>query len=247
MPSIQEILAQSAPQEPRDLPPSEFLRALVQAERPSEVLPFPRNGADGKPLCEYRMQILTQQQIDQARVAAERYTHERLKNGGKLTDEQVTAVRKEAWEDIYENALQCELLVLAMREVSAVSQPVSMQGSEQITGYPMLFRSARQIRELLTTDETAALVHTYTVIQHKYGPLWRTLSDEECDALIEKVTTGAESYPFSGLGPLALVQLATSFAWRCRNLKTAIGSLGSDSSDTPTSDGPKTDEPRPAV
>ncbi|MFA4900969.1 MAG: hypothetical protein WC563_15730 [Brevundimonas sp.] len=242
MPSIQEVLANAAPSQPKELPPTEFLRALISAERPSEVLPFPRCDVEGKPLCEYRMQILTQQQLDQARVGAERYTHERLKNAGKLTDSEVAAVRKEAWEDIYENALCAEVLAVAMREVAIVELQAGGLSQETFRKYPPLFTSARQIRELLTTDETAALFSAYTVVQHKYGPMWRTLSETECDDLIEKVTVGAEEYPFSGLGLLALVQLATSFAWRCRTLKIAIGSHGSDSSDTPTESGPKTSD-----
>src|SRR5512133_4270209 len=112
--NVLEKLAKSAPGAgpPSDVEPTELLRKLMAVERPSEVLPFPRNDADGKPVFSYRMRILTQWELDQARMSAERYTADRLKTVHKLNDAQVAQVRREAWSEIYEDAKACELLCI---------------------------------------------------------------------------------------------------------------------------------------
>ncbi len=200
--------------------PSELLRRLMDSRRPSQVLPFPRINDDGQPVCSYTMRILTQAELDEARANAERYTRGKLKETQKLTDEQVNAVRREAWSEIYEDAKCIELLYLACRQPDDVSRP--------------LFVAPRQIRELLTHDEAAALFSAYEAAQYRFGPQWRTMSEAECDQLIGKLVEGASSYPLLHLGPGALAQLVVSLAFQNAALKTATGSSGSPSSNTAT-------------
>lgn len=230
--NVQELLAKgSAESTPQD-PPSVLLARLMATERPSEVLPFVRNGADGQPLFDYRMCVLTQHELDQARASAERYTRETLKSANKLTDEQVASVRKEAWSEIYEDAKCFELLRLAMREKNIVEAKVGMQSDDVIRKYPPLFNSTKQARDLLTTDEAASLFNAYTNVQERYAPLWHMLTDAECEALIDRLVEGAGSSPFLHLGQGTLIQLVASLVFHLRALKTGTGSAGSPSDDT---------------
>lgn len=228
--NVQELLAREATSAgpPADVPPSRLLAMLMATERPSEVRPFVRNGADGKPLFEYRMQILTQQELDTVRAKAENYTRECLRQTNKLTDEQVSAVRREAWSEIYEDAKCFELLRIAMREVTIVEAQAGGLSSETFRKYPPLFTSTRQMRDLLTTDEAASLFHEYEAIQFRYGPMWRLLTDDESEAWIERIVEGAGSFPFLALLPGERARLTVSLAFALRRLKIAIGSLGLD-------------------
>lgn len=196
--------------------PSQLLVRLMDSRRPNELLPFPRLDDDGKPLFSYRMQILTQAELDEARANAERYTREKLKETQKITDEQVASVRREAWSEIYEDAKCVELLYLACRDPEDVTKP--------------LFVAPRQIRTLITRDEAAAMFAAYEATQYRFGPQWRMLSDEECEKLIGKLEEGASAYPLLHLGPGALAQLVVSLVFQKHALKTVIGSSGLPSS-----------------
>jgi hypothetical protein len=219
MPSIQEILALASDPTPQQQPvdASELLQLLMKSERPSEVLPFPRNDAAGNPVCQYRMLVLSQAELDQARASADRHTREILK--GKPTDEQSSAARAHAWKQIYDDAVCCEALCIAMREVKPVD------GTDP-PKYRPLFTSARQVQTLLTTDECSALFNALEAVQHRYGPTFRILTDEQTEAVIEQLVTGAGSYPLASLQPGELVQLVISIAFLCRNLRTGTGSPG---------------------
>lgn len=237
--NVQEKLAQiqgtTAPAER----PSELVSRLMATERPSEVLPFPRNDANGKPLFSYRMCVLTQQELDSARSNAEKYTREMLRATNKgFTDEQIANVRHEAWTEIYEDAKCYELLRVAMREVDFTEAKVGMGSEETIRKFLPLFSSVKQMRDLLTTDEAIELFNAYSNVKARYAPLIMELTDDECEAWIEKLTEGAESYPFLHSAREVLIQLVVSMAYRLRASKTATGSSGSPSSDTPTEPSP---------
>lgn len=214
--NVEQILkAQGGPSlgPPTDIPASELLQKLQSVERPSELVPFPRNDADGKPLFQYRCRILTQSEIDQAVANAERHARQVLKEGSaSLTDEQIAHVRKEAWEEIYNNAKCVELIYASARDPS--------------NNLP-LFATAAQIRKLLTADEAAAMFHAYTAVQFKLGPQWRVLSASEIEEWIDALTTGVGVYPLAHLEPGPLAQLAHSLAYHLRALKTGTGSAGS--------------------
>lgn len=230
--NVQELLAKNAPTAgpPSDVEPTELLRLLMATERPSEVLPFPRNGADGKPLFQYRMVVLNQLELDQARISSERYTRDRIKADHKLTDDQLNQVRREAWLEVYEDAKCCDLLCTAMREVEPT------EGK-----YRQVFTSANKVRELLTNDEIAMLMESYTTIKMKYGPLWAELSDDELETWLDILERGATAAPLCSLSHAGLVQLTVSLAARLSTLKTDSSSDGLQSPEPLTSDSQTSD------
>lgn len=217
MSALESRLAGRDPSPPKDVEPSELVRRLMDTKRPSEVVPFPRNDDDGVPIAEVRLIVLTQYEIDCCCANAEVYTRKMLKELHKLTDEQTNSVRREAWEEIYNNAKCVEVLYEACREAGDVSKRA--------------FVAPDSLRKLMTTDEAASLFRSYEVVQYKFGPLWRVLSDAEIEQWIEKLTAGVGAYPLAGLAPGALVQLVISMAFRLRSLKIDTGSSGSPSSD----------------
>ena len=216
--NISEALKGKGP--PKDVAPNALVAKLVQAEAPSEVLPFPRRDADGNPLFEFRMKVLTQQEIDIACANAERHTRTVLREKADLSNEDVKHVRVEAWDEIYQNARLIELLFHACKQVDDIKRG--------------LFDAPGQLRKLLTADECAALFQMYVNVQYRYGPQWQELTEEEIDQWIDVLTEGIGSR-----APLALLQLqqgqlaalVTSLAYRLRSSKTDTGSYGSPSTD----------------
>lgn len=210
-----------------DVKPSELVRRLMDSKRPSEVLPFPRTDADGKPIFEYQMMVLTQEELDSCIANAERYTRTTIsdKTG---SNEDISNVRREAWSEIYENAKCVELLYEAMRQPDDINK--------------RLFMSPSEIRRHLTIDECALLFKSYEAVQFRFGPIWKLLSDDEIEAWVTTLSEGASSYPLEHMGQGALTQLVISLALRLHMLRTAIVSSGSPSEDGATSTSPQSND-----
>lgn len=208
----EDILATGEHGPAKDVKPSDLFRALSDVEPPNEVVPFPRLGADGKPVFDFRMRVLTQREIDSATLNAERYAARLLKEDYGLGREDVRDMRKEAWQEIFDNARLVELLFVACRDMDDVRRP--------------LFDTPATMRRLLTADELAALFHTYTTLQFRFGPQWRLLDDAEVESWISRLEEGADFYPLAALGPGLQAQLLVSMAFRLRDLKQDTGSSG---------------------
>lgn len=202
--------------------PSALLQILIASEPHSEVLPFPRKGANGEPLFDYRMRVLKQSEIDVCAASAEQHARRVFRGDKEAVGDDIARVRAEAWDEVYRSAKVVELLFHACRDAENPKRP--------------LFDTPGQIRELLTVDECAALVMAYDMVQAKFGPLWSALTDEELEKWIELLVKGADLRPLSRLAPSALAQLAISMAFRLRVLKTDTGSFGSPSLDGESDD-----------
>jgi len=197
-----------------ELRPSEAFRVLSAKERPTELVDFPRFDEAGKPLFQFRFQILTQYEIDSASAAAEEYTRRRLKDK-RFTQQDIAEMREESWREVYDNARLVELLFIAMRDDSDIKQS--------------LFSHPDELRKLLTADELAQLFHSYTAVQFKFGPLWRMLDENEIDELVDHLTAGVGASPLAGLAHGQLIQLVLSMASRLSSLRIDTGSAGSPS------------------
>lgn len=218
---IQKALTSAAQSQKEEVKPNELVRKLMAAEAPSEILPFPRNGIDGKPLFQYRMRVLTAMELDGCIVDAERYTHDTFKKNGKRPDgEDMGAVRGDGWSEVFNNAKAIEILLRACRQIE------SKTNSKGKTYYEPLFLSGEQMRGLLTKDELAALFNAYSDVQFRYGPIFRMMSDAEVDAMVSRLEEGLDQYPLPGLPHELLVILCVSLASRVQSLKTGITSSG---------------------
>lgn len=206
---------------PAEVTPSALFRALSDRARPHLLVPCPRLDDDGKPLGEYWLQVLTQSEVDDARIDAERYVARRA--AARKTERDLGEINQEAWRDMYSSALMVELIYRAARDATDASRP--------------LFSSPEEIRKALTSDEIVGMVNAYDALQHRFGPLWRTFTDDEVDQWVDTLAKGAEDLlgPLSSLSQGALAQLIVSMARLLAPSPTAKSSAGSVSSTGSTS------------
>lgn len=210
---------------PRDIPPAKLFARMIDRARPHEVCPFPRLDDDGKPIGDYIMQVLTQAELDDATIDAEKYTklrqRERAKALGESEDD-ANRANVEAWREVFESARMVEVLWRACRRSEDASMP--------------LFQAPKQIRDNLSSQEITALVNTYDQVQHRFGPLYRSLTDAELDQWIKVLGKGAEEAlgPLGLLSPGQLVQLIVSLASRLQMSVTSTPSPGSESNESTT-------------
>jgi len=200
--------------------PNELVRKLMAREAPAEILPFPRNGIDGKALFDYRMRVLTQFELDACTVDAERYTRKQFLDKKTPGDEDLGAVKGEAWTEVFSNSKVVEVLQ------RACTQPEMKKNDSGIGYYPPLFQGCQQIRKLLTSDELGSLGDAYLNVQFKFGKLFRLMSADEVDEVVNQLEKGIDSYPLSHLEPGQLIVLVCSLAARNRALRIDTGSSG---------------------
>lgn len=196
---------------PTDMPAGDLFVALQEMPRPSRVYDFPRKGADGKTIGQFRIWVLTQNEQLQAGIAAERLVRSAFD----------VAKREEAgagYQNAYENAAAVELLFRACRKIDDVAQP--------------LFPSPKDIRAALTVDEVAVLMNSYLETTATLGPILANLSAEDTEAWIDRLVEGGSASPLPFFSPGAVQRLLTSMVGRLRRSSTGTSSSGSPPSAT---------------
>lgn len=201
---------------PADVPAGELLRKLMDSALPSEVIPWPRDGEDGKPIGQVAIRILTQDELDKCAANAERYVRNLLNSGIKDKSQGSERVNQAAWAELFETAKAVELLYIACRKHDDLGTP--------------LFRTPADIREFATPNEITHVLNAYMQLQFRFGPLWRLLTEEECDEWIRMLEAGADEYPLAQLSPGQLRLLVTSLVSRYGSLAMGKFSDGSQSS-----------------
>lgn len=194
---------------------------LCEMPRPSKVVDFPRKGADGEPVGQIAIWVLTQEEQSAAAAAAQNLTQKLVKDAPKRDD------ARAGYDDVYANVAAAELLFRACRKpgVPNLTQPA--------------FPSTEALRSKLTVDEVGALLNHYYTVQADLGPIVAHMSQEELDALVEKIAKSGERFPLDLLSPALLRILAFSLACRLHALRTATSSSGSP----PASDDSATEKP----
>lgn len=190
---------------------SELFRRISDKSPPFEILPFPRKDDDGEPIGHYRLQVLRQRDIDQAAAEAERYVRKAMQDGSDRPNQ-------EAWREVYDSALMVELTFRACRDKEDASQP--------------LFPSPQDIRSELTQSEIVHLTNSYQQLQHRFGPSFAILTEEETDEWLDALYHGGELDlgPLGCLSPGQLVQLIAGLASRLRKSPTDTSFAGRQSS-----------------
>lgn len=215
---------QTTREPPKDIPASQLFTRMMDRARPGDVCPYPRLDDDGNPLGEYRMQVLTQGELDDAFLDAEKYVKRRQKERAKAlgeNEEESQRGNQEAWREVFESAKMVEVIWRAARD--------------RETGRP-LFESPKQIRDNLSSQELTSLINAYDQVQHRFGPLYRSLTDTELEQWIQVLARGAEAAlgPLGLLSPGQLVQLIVSLASRLSTSPTSKPLPGSDSDESTT-------------
>lgn len=211
---------------PTDTVPSELFAKMIDRARPHVILDWIRTDDDGKPLGKFWMQVLTQSEIDNAQLNADLYIRRQLKSRAKVLGEEdakVAAMNQEAWREMYQSACMVEVVYAASRDINEPRKH--------------LFKTPDDIRDGLQPSEIAHLMNAYDTLQHKFGPLWRQLTDEEVESWLTLLEQGAED-SFGPLGLLShgqLVQLTVSLASHLSMLQTDKSCAGLQSPDGATS------------
>lgn len=207
---------------PNDVQPSELWLKLTQRPQPSEEIDFPGRDAGGKPLGKLRVRVLTSDEQDRARVAAQRHMTETRK---VRSDELPGEVMREVLGDAVARELLC-MACTGIEEIRA-AQP----GSAAV--YPRVFNRGDDLAKALSGPELAALFGSYLLVQEKYGPTERSIdSPEERDAWISRLVEGASRHPLARLPLPALHALAMSLAERAYSLSCILEFLLSTSPST---------------
>jgi len=214
---------------PEDVSPSELWLKLSESPRPSEVVDFPRKGANREPIGKVRIQVLPNEEHDAARIRAQTKLRERarLLGHGNLTN-----------EDMRAPGVAEVLGDMTAREVLAVACVAEKPFDEYAKPlrYPRIFPDAESIGATLSADELSVLFNLYVLVQNKYGPFEGNLSDDDQEAWIRRLEEGGETYPLASLPWPQLVALTSSLAVKVSSLYRILSSQWSSLPDTLRSD-----------
>ncbi len=175
-----------------DLKPADLWLAITAMPRPSRIVEFPRNGADGKPIGELRIQVLTQEEQILCSAEAERFTKKAIKDLPKGDEAQL------GYQNVYNNSAAVEVLFHACRKRDEAKDP--------------FFPSREAIRKVLTPDEVGVLMMHYYTAQAELGPIVAHMSEEEVDAWVARLGEGGSRFPLDFLSLDGLKDLAFSLA-----------------------------------
>jgi hypothetical protein len=193
---------------PTDIPASELWAKLSGRKRPYELVDFPQKDANGKPICQVAMRVLTQGEIIIAKAEATRFARKAIK-------EKFDAVEHVAgYDQVFEDACATELIYLACRDA---------KNPENVSAFP----NAVAVRAQLSSDEMAILVKSYSMVQLRLGPIQAYLSNEEYDAWIERLKVGGTELPLAYLSTeqqIGLIMYMVSLSANSQTDKSSVGS-----------------------
>jgi hypothetical protein len=208
---------------PTDVSASELFRKLQQAPRPSEVVDFPRKDGEGKAIAQVRIQVLTQEQHDEARERALHY---------------LTKKRGISREDLSTELMRQEMADAAVKEVLALAcLTVEPLPNTDPPRYGRQFPDGPSIGKTMTADEIGVMFTQYEMVQNRFGPYEGNVNTEdELNAWIKRLADGANAYPLAQCDWHQLVALTMSLARRSYTLSEILESQFSTLPDTSKSD-----------
>lgn len=198
---------------PKDIPASQLWLKLASAERPTKVVDFPRRDDQGRAVGQIRIRILTQEEQMTCATAAEEVAKAHIKDGRK---------GEIGYERLFTDALCIETLFRACRDADNPTAPA--------------FPPPKQMRTILTTEECSALFLHYLTIQLELGPNALSLSEEECEAWIDRLVEGGSAFPFDLLSSEQKKVLVLYMAYQLRPSpkdKSSDGEQPDESTDEP--------------
>jgi hypothetical protein len=202
---------------PKEDKPGDIWARITSTPRPSQLVPFPRNDADGQPIAFVRLEVLTYNEQQQANAAAEAEVRTYLKGDAAPKKDENNA----GYEYARREALQKHLLWRAAKK--------------QEDPRPF-FAQPNDIGQFLTPDEIGALVQHYLVLVQSTGPMFGSFESQEAmEAWAEAVARSGQFHPFALLSREDLTLLATSLASQRWNSAIASSSPGTSPEPTPTS------------
>lgn len=188
-------------QPPNDIEPSELWLKLCEPT-PSEVVDFPRKDRKGNPVGKVRIKVLRMEDHNRARLLATKALKESAKQFG-IGELDKNELESESVREVLGDLIAHELLCMAC--LSDKEQP-GLEDKDGNPTYAKIFHNPSAIRSTLTADETLVLFNAYRLVQYKYGPFERTITDDgDTEAWIQRLKEGGSAFP---LLALPLPQLA---------------------------------------
>lgn len=203
---------------PEDVSSNELLQMLLQRPRPSEVVDFPAFDKPNKK-GRIRIQVLTKDQHDKARMMARKRLKESAQTFGislDIRDENSAAV-----QGVEGDLAACEVLAMAAHTENAL--PGQDDGAPLVR-YGRIFTDGTEVGKVLTADEVAYLFAAYNIVQHKMGPHEAICSDEDVSMWVRRLVEGADTVPFLRLAAPQWAELLTKFATRLHELSGILES-----------------------
>lgn len=209
---------------PKDIADFDLFTRLSTAERPYELVDFPRlDPTTGEPVGKVAIVVLKEQEILQAQAAATKFAHENL---------QLRYAQNEpdaGYCEVLNNALASEILQRAVRK--AIPDPDAPGSWIAKTNLPV-FVKAGDMRANLTHDEISCLYNSYAIVQRNLGPIASSLSKDECDAWLDKLEKGGSKHGLAFFSLGALIDLVQRSVERIAISRTEQSSAGSLPGDT---------------
>jgi hypothetical protein len=194
----------SAP--PKDVAPSDLWLKLTQRPRPKTVVPFPSKDKTigGESIGDVALWVLTESELHSVRANADKVAKEFCGATSKSGDL--------GYEDAYRNEAVFQLVCIACRNPSNLSQPA--------------FVHPKLARQILTTDEIAQLAMAYNAFRLESGPLVSEMTAEEMEAWLQVLREGGSRVPLARLSGEALSDLVMFLVSKLTP-STGTGSAGS--------------------
>lgn len=222
--------ATAAPAQAKEelLDASDLWLALMQVPRPTRLVPFPRSlPGTREAVGEVAIQPLTQGESIESNAAADDYVKSLFKDPQKREEVNL------GYNHSFGNELAIQHLWRACRNPKDLKKPA--------------FPSPKVMRMYLTEDELGVLYNHYLTVKSEVGPITATMSDEEYEAIVRRLSEGGNADPFDSLSWDQQRILVVSMASQLASYWTDTSSAGSqrDENTSPSSE-PKPSEESPS-
>jgi hypothetical protein len=192
---------------PTDLPADELVLRLAEAPFTSEVVDFPRRGADGNPIGRLRLKVLSARDVQTCKHAAQRSVGKRF-----LDLKEVAGYL--GLQDSTGSETSCEVLAK-----SCLSVEPGPDGKHR-----QIWRSGDAVAEALTSAEIAHLFALWVQAQNRFAGDERTLTEAEVTAWVERLKDGLALLPFLGIDSQLRDRLLCLLAERLSTVSLLVSS-----------------------
>ncbi|HEU4544354.1 MAG TPA: hypothetical protein VFR23_24700 [Jiangellaceae bacterium] len=199
------------PGPPEDVSAGELFQKLL-GPLPSEVVPFPRRTADGRPVGTVRLQLVRPDDRALARTLGLKRARDRFKLEREDQDSAIGA-------GVVSDCVVAELLAMVCRTEENY-------GNDEKPFYPLVFKDADAVGQTLSSDEMAVLYNCFLLVEAKYGPFDKTIQSEtDLSAWIKRLVEGAAEFPLQQLSSVHWADAASLLAVRAYTLSVILESL----------------------
>jgi hypothetical protein len=193
---------------PKEVSAVDLWSMISEAPRPYEIVDYPRKQADGSAIKIAMLVLTVEEQLACSREAG--------KLARTLIKEKDVTPDSPDYVEIYRSQAAIEALFRACRKPHALNERT--------------FPSAEDLRRNLTGDELDVLFRSYLQVKSMKGPIITEMSEEECDAWIERLQEAGSQLPLGLFSWDGLADLVMRLVSRQRKFSTDTSSAGGQQS-----------------